>query len=70
MNNADIRRQLGCGPSGRYDMAQQTSRIVRPEPKPKLKFVTIGGLWLIDDVDGFRLPTADELKEFIGDVAL
>lgn len=70
MNSADIRRQLSCGPSGSYDMTQQASRIVKPEPKPKLNFRSIGGVWLVEDADSFRLPTAEELKQFIGDVAL
>lgn len=70
LNNEAIRRQLGCGPSGRYDMTQQTSRIVKPEPPKKLKFVSIGGIWLVEDANSYRVPTADELKEFIGDVAL
>jgi len=70
MSNDAIRRQLSCGPSGRYDMTQQASRIVRPEPPKKLKFRSICGVWMVEEGDNWRLPTADELREFIGDVAL
>ncbi len=70
MSNADIRRQLGCGPSGRYDLTQQTSRIVKQETKPKLNFRLHLGVWFVEEGDNWRLPTADELKEFVGDVAL
>lgn len=70
MNNAEIRRQLSCGPSGRYDMTQQTSRIVKPEAKPKLNFRLHLGVWFVEDGDNWRLPTAEELREFLGGVAL
>lgn len=68
--DANIRRQLGCGPSGRYDLTQQASRIVKPEPKKKPKFMMQFGIWMIEDGDNWRLPTAEELKQFIGGVAL
>lgn len=70
MNNAAIRRQLGCGPTGGYDMTQQTTTIVRPEVKARPQFTILYGVIMIVEDGGYRTPTAEELQEFLGDVAL
>ena len=51
-------------------MTKQAGRIVKPEQKMELNFKLHFGVWMVEDGDNLRLPTADELREFIGDAAL
>jgi len=62
MNNDAIRRQLGCGPSGRYDMTKQTSHIVKPEQPKRPQMQRVGGAWMTFDGGTWRFSTIEEIK--------
>ena len=69
MTNAEIRRRLGCGSTGRYDMSQQTYVVRDTTPKPVAPPVAIStkafilyGIWCIFDNGILREATHEEIK--------
>lgn len=72
MKNADYRRQMGMGmPAGPHGV-EASGEIIKTgiyAPKPKqLNFQIVMGIWMVDDGDGWRSPTAEELEEMTGGV--
>lgn len=58
-------------PAGSHDV-EAAGEIIKTgiyEPKPKqLNFQIVTGIWMVDDGDGWRSPTAEELEEHTGGV--
>jgi hypothetical protein len=64
----EIRRQLGNMPTGSYDMADMAFSVRKVEPeKPKqLTFRFEMGSILVDDGNGWRMATAEEIEQLTG----
>lgn len=72
MNNADYRRQMGMDmPTAPRDMASEVYTVRRIEPEPEKKrpnYKMVMGIVMVEEDDGWRLATAEEIEELTGGV--
>lgn len=69
--NDAVRRELGMGmPTPARDMASERYSITRtsnePEPEKELRYQFVGGVIMVNDGDGWRLATEEEIQELTG----
>lgn len=73
-NDAKYRREMGMGmPTPARNLADEVYTVTRKsfeEPKPKeLVFQLVMGIWMVDDGDGWRVPTEEEIRELTGEAS-
>lgn len=72
--NSDYRREMGMDmPTPARNLADEVYTVTRKsfeEPKPKeLVFQLVMGIWMVDDGDGWRVPTEEEIRELTGEAS-